>query len=113
MTGVGIKVNLPFVVNDDELAEISVLGITGQQHRIECVIKRVIKHGDEVILGAEFIVDNSNFFNIVSFVYGQGTKMVFALAVVNLKRILAYLFFVAKVSDERKNLTEPVKESVK
>lgn len=71
---------------------------------MDCVIRRVIKDGEEVILGAEFIVDNSNFFKIVSFVYGQGSKMIFSLAVQNLRRILSYLFFTGELSQERKTL---------
>jgi cellulose synthase (UDP-forming) len=109
LTGVGIKVNLPFLIDDNELVEVSVSGITRGQHRMDCVIRRVIKNGDEVILGAEFIVDNSNFFEIVSFVYGQGSKMVFSLAVRNLHRILSYLFFTGKLSEERKSHTPPPK----
>jgi cellulose synthase (UDP-forming) len=101
MTGIGIKVSLPFVIHDNELAEISVKGISGQIHRVDCVIRRVVKHDEEMILGAEFVVDNSNFFQIVSFVYGQESKMVSALAVSNLKRILSYLFFIGDVSHER------------
>jgi cellulose synthase (UDP-forming) len=103
LTGVGIRVNLPFLIDDNELIEISVSGITKEQHRMDCIIRRVIKDGEEVILGAEFIVDNSNFFNIVSFVYGQGSKMVFSLAIKNLRRILSYLFFAGEVADERKS----------
>jgi cellulose synthase (UDP-forming) len=109
LTGVGIKVNLPFLIDDNELVEVSVSGITRGQHRMDCVIRRVIKNGDEVILGAEFIVDNSNFFEIVSFVYGQGSKMVFSLAVRNLHRILSYLFFTGELSEERKSHTPPPK----
>lgn len=104
LTGVGIKVNLPFLIDDNELIEISVSGITREQHRMDCVIRRVIKDGQEVILGAEFIVDNSNFFKVVSFVYGQGSKMVFSLAIQNLRRILSYLFLTGEISDERKSL---------
>jgi cellulose synthase (UDP-forming) len=104
LTGVGIKVDLPFSIHDNELIEISVPGVVHREHRMDCIIKRVIKHGEEVILGAEFIVDNSNFFKIVSFVYGQETKMVFALAVGNLRRILTYLFFVGAVSEDRKEV---------
>ena len=103
LTGVGIRVNLPFLIDDNELVEIFVSGVTQNQHRMDCIIRRVIKDGDEVLLGAEFIVDNSNFFKIVNFVYGQGSKMVFSLAIQNLRRILAYLFFTGKVSNERKH----------
>jgi cellulose synthase (UDP-forming) len=103
LTGVGIKVNLPFLIDDNELVEIFVSGVTQDQHRMDCIIRRVIKDGDEVLLGAEFIVDNSNFFKIVSFVYGQGSKMVFSLAIQNLRRMLAYLFFTGNVSNERKH----------
>ena len=113
MTGIGIKVSLPFVIHDNELAEISVKGLTQSQHRMDCVIRRVIKHGDEVILGAEFIVDNSNFFKIVSFVYGQGSKMITVLAIKNLKRLLSYLFFVGDVSDERQSHHSTTPNSVK
>jgi len=103
LTGIGIKVNLPFLIDDNELIEVFASGITRNQHRMDCIIRRVIKDGDEVIIGAEFIVDNSNFFKIVSFVYGQGSKMVFSLAIQNLRRILSYLFFTGELSDERKN----------
>jgi cellulose synthase (UDP-forming) len=103
LTGVGIRVNLPFLIDDNELIEIFVSGITKEQHRMDCIIRRVIKDGEEVILGAEFIVDNSNFFSIVSFVYGQGSKMVFSLAIQNLRRILSYLFFTGELADERKS----------
>lgn len=113
MTGVGIKVNLPFIVHENELAEVSVKGLTRSQHRIDCVIRRVIKDGEEVILGAEFIVDNSNFFKIVSFVYGQGSKMVTALALKNLGRIISYLFFIGDVSDERKAHAHTTPKSAK
>jgi cellulose synthase (UDP-forming) len=109
LTGVGIKVNLPFLINDNEVVEIFVTGVTQSQHRMDCIIRRVIKQGDEVILGAEFIVDNSNFFKIVGFVYGQGSKMVFSLAIQNLKRILSYLFFIGELADERKSLSESSK----
>jgi cellulose synthase (UDP-forming) len=102
LTGVGIKVNLPFLIDDNELIEVFVTGVMQAQQRMDCIIRRVIKDGDEVILGAEFIVDNSNFFKIVSFVYGQGSKMVFSLAIQNLRRILSYLFFTGELSDERK-----------
>lgn len=105
LTGVGIKVNLPFLIDDNELIEISVPGVTKSEHRMDCVIRRVIKDGEEVILGVEFIVDNSNFFKVVSFVYGQGSKMVFSLAIQNLRRILSYLFFTGELSEERKSLT--------
>ncbi|MBU3628878.1 UDP-forming cellulose synthase catalytic subunit [Polynucleobacter sp. AP-Reno-20A-A9] len=104
LTGVGIKVNLPFLINDNELIEVSVTGVLQAKHRMDCMVRRVIKEGDEVILGAEFIVDNSNFFKIVSFVYGQGSKMVFSLAIQNLRRILSYLFFTGELSEERKSL---------
>ncbi|MBU3582273.1 UDP-forming cellulose synthase catalytic subunit [Polynucleobacter sp. AP-Capit-er-40B-B4] len=104
LTGVGIRVNLPFLIDDNEMIEVFVSGITQAQHRMDCIIRRVIKDGDEVILGAEFIVDNSNFFKVVSFVYGQGSKMVFSLAVQNLKRILSYLFLVGELAEERKSL---------
>jgi cellulose synthase (UDP-forming) len=104
LTGVGIKVNLPFLIDDNELIEVFVSGVLKSQQRMDCIIRRVIKTGDEVILGAEFIVDNSNFFKIVSFVYGQGSKMVFSLAIQNLRRILSYLFFIGELSDERKSL---------
>ena len=107
LTGVGIKVNLPFLIDDNELVEIFVSGVTQNQHRMDCIIRRVIKDGDEVLLGAEFIVDNSNFFKIVSFVYGQGSKMVFSLAIQNLRRILAYLFSTGKLSNERKQAAAP------
>ena len=113
LTGVGVKVGLPFSIHDNELVEISVRGVTRREHRMDCIIRRVIKQGDEVILGAEFIVDNSNFFKIVSFVYGQGTKMVFALAVSNLRRILSYLFFTGEVRDDRKQHAELKKEIAK
>ena len=113
LTGVGVKVGLPFSIHDNELVEISVRGVTRREHRMDCIIRRVIKQGDEVILGAEFIVDNSNFFKIVSFVYGQGTKMVFALAVSNLRRILSYLFFIGEVRDDRKQHAELNKEIAK
>jgi cellulose synthase (UDP-forming) len=103
LTGVGIKVSLPFLINDNEFIEVSVDGVLTAQHRMDCIIRRVIKDGDEVILGAEFIVDNSNFFKVVSFVYGQGSKMVFSLAIQNLRRILSYLFFTGELSDERKH----------
>ena len=105
LTGIGIKVNLPFLIDDNELIEVSVSGVIKAQQRMDCMIRRVIKQGDEVILGAEFIVDNSNFFKIVSFVYGQGSKMVFSLAIQNLRRILSYLFFTGELSDERKSVT--------
>ena len=109
LTGIGIKVNLPFLIDDNELIEVFVSGITRDQHRMDCIIRRVIKNGDEVILGAEFIVDNSNFFKIVSFVYGQGSKMVFSLAIQNLRRILSYLFFTGELADERKSISESSK----
>ena len=105
LTGVGIRVNLPFLINDNEAVEISVTGVTQAQHRMDCIIRRVIKQGDEVVLGAEFIVDNSNFFKIVGFVYGQGSKMVFSLAIQNLRRILSYLFFTGELADERKSIS--------
>jgi cellulose synthase (UDP-forming) len=105
LTGIGIKVNLPFVVDDNELIEVSVSGLLEGQQRMDCIIRRVIKDGDEMILGAEFIVDNSNFFKIVNFVYGQGSKMAFSLAIQNLRRILSYLFFIDDLSDERNSLT--------
>jgi len=113
LTGVGIRVNLPFLIDDNELIELSVSGITREQHRMDCVIRRVIKNGEEVILGAEFIVDNSNFFKVVSFVYGQGSKMVFSLAVQNLRRILSYLFFIGELSEERKSLAQKSKTASK
>jgi cellulose synthase (UDP-forming) len=113
MTGVGIKVNLPFIIHENELVEVSVRGLTRGQHRMDCVIRRVIKEGEEVILGAEFIVDNSNFFKIVSFVYGQGSKMVTALALKNLKRILSYLFLIGDVSGERKAHAQSTEKSAK
>jgi hypothetical protein len=113
LTGVGVKVGLPFSIHDNELVEISVHGVTRRQHRMDCIIRRVIKDGDEVIIGAEFIVDNSNFFKIVSFVYGQGTKMVFALAVSNLRRILSYLFFVGEATDDRKHHAKIKEETAK
>ena len=107
LTGVGIKVNLPFLIDDNEFIEVFVSSITRGQHRMDCIIRRVIKDGEEVILGAEFVVDNSNFFKIMSFVYGQGSKMVFSLAVQNLRRILSYLFFTGELSDERKKHSSP------
>ena len=113
LTGVGIRVNLPFLIDDNEMIEVFVSGITQAQHRMDCIIRRVIKDGDEVILGAEFIVDNSNFFKVVSFVYGQGSKMVFSLAVQNLKRILSYLFLVGELAEERKSLMPSPKKPAK
>jgi len=105
LTGIGIKVKTPFLINDGELIEIYVDGNAQDQRRMDCIIRRVIQDDGDVMLGAEFIVDNSNFFGIVSFVYGQGSKMVFSLAIKNLRRILFYLLFTAAVSEGRKSLT--------
>ena len=80
---------------------------------MDCIIRRVIKDSDEVILGAEFIVDNGNFFKIVSFVYGQGSKMVFSLAIQNLRRILSYLFLMGELSGERKSHPQSTKSPSK
>jgi len=109
LTGIGIKVNSPFLINDGELIEIFVDGNGLDQRRMDCIVRRTIQSDGDVMLGAEFIVDNSNFFGIVSFVYGQGSKMVFSLAIRNLRRILSYLFFTAAVSEERKSLASPPK----
>lgn len=105
LTGIGIKVNTPFLINDGELIEIFVDGIGLDQRRMDCIVRRVIHADGDVMLGAEFIVDNINFFGIVSFVYGQGSKMVFSLAIKNLRRILSYLLFTTTLSEERKSLT--------
>ncbi|HPY39100.1 MAG TPA: hypothetical protein PLM98_01175, partial [Thiolinea sp.] len=58
----------------------------------------------KTVLGAEFIVDNSNYSKVVSFVYGQGSKMILSLTLGNLRTILTYLFLRPQMHSRDRNV---------
>ncbi len=101
LTGMGIKADLPIDINENELAQIIVNRVIGGEFKLDCKIRRAERQQKAVILGAEFIVDNLNYSQLVSFVYGQESKMIFALAVKNLLNILAVLFINPRLLLER------------
>ena len=104
LTGLGIQVQLPFTIYDGELIQINAPGITGHRYQFDCVVRRVIRRQGATILGVEFIVDNSNYSRVVSFVYGQGSKMILSLTLGNLKTILAYLFLHPRIHSRGRSL---------
>jgi len=95
LTGIGISANLPFTTFEGELLQVSAKGVDGHSHLFDCVIKRMIHRNGAQVLGAEFIVDSSNYPDVVRFVYGQGSKMIISLTIGNLRNILSYLFLVS------------------
>ena len=92
LTGIGLLAGLPFDTFEGELIQVSTHGAMGQPFQFDCIIKRIINKDGVEILGAEFIVDSSNYSNVVRFVYGAGSRMIFALTIGNLRKILSFAF---------------------
>jgi len=104
LTGVGIEAKLPFEIQDGELIQITAPGVTGHHYQFDCIVRRVIYRDGKTVLGAEFIVDNSNYSKVVSFVYGQGSKMILSLTLGNLRTILTYLFLRPQMHSRDRNV---------
>lgn len=105
LTGIGIKVKLPFNIIDRENVVVSRVDENGQSYQLKCVIRKVIEKSDGAILGAEFVVDFGSYMDVVHFVYGKSSTMIYSLTLGNAKNILAGLFLQPKPASANRNLT--------
>lgn len=77
LTGIGILVELPFLIREKEHATIWTTGSDGERYRFACLIQRSLDRDGKVLMGAEFIVDTYVYPSIVRFVYGGSMQMLY------------------------------------
>ncbi|HYD81030.1 MAG TPA: UDP-forming cellulose synthase catalytic subunit [Paucimonas sp.] len=74
LTGLGVVLDVPFKLKDDEPVIIDVLDKDGHAHHLDCTIKRAIARDGHLLCGAEFNIDMHSFPEIVQYVYGESLK---------------------------------------
>jgi cellulose synthase (UDP-forming) len=74
LTGVGFTGTFPFEVKDRERVELASEGAGGRVFRFEARVHRVAQKNGLVFCGAEFIVPEGAFAEVVAFVYGDSRR---------------------------------------
>jgi len=74
LTGVGVELDLPFQLKDEEPVVIDVCDKEGHAFHLDCRIRRAIPRNGHLMCGAEFQIDMHSLPEIVRYVYGESLK---------------------------------------
>lgn len=71
LTGVGVVMDVPFEVHEQEPVVIDVKDSEGHEYHLDCMVKRAVERDGHLLCGAEFVIDMHSFPEIVRYVYGE------------------------------------------
>jgi cellulose synthase (UDP-forming) len=74
LTGVGVVLDVPFTLQEQEPVVIDVVDREGHPHHLDCTIRRSIRRDGHLTCGAEFNIDMHSLPEIIEYVYGESLK---------------------------------------